>query len=208
MQIKFYYAAGANCCDRVRWALDYKRMSYELVDIDSPHDARHLHSISPYGRVPVMELDGTALTESMAMVELLEELAPSSPLNYATALARAQVREVCEAVNSSIHPAQNSSIVRYFRPDLSKDEMRPIRANWIASNLVKLQTRLWQSSEFAVGQKFTIADIFVATIFRKGVELGMQTGAFGPFETHWKFLMLQSAIRMSCPLPEARNPLA
>jgi glutathione S-transferase len=155
-----------------------------------------------------MELDGTALTESMAMVELLEEIAPSPPLNYSTPLARAQVREACEAVNSSIHPVQNSSVVRHFRPDLSKNEMRPIRANWIASNLDKLKVRLWQSSSFAVGQQFTFADIFVAAIFRKGLELGIQRGALSSFETHWSFLMSHPTIRASCPLPEARAPHA
>ena len=208
MRIKFYYVAGSNCCERVRWALDYKCISYELVDLESPHEKLHLSSISPFDRVPVMELDGAALTESMAMIEFLEEIVPSPPLTYTTPLARAHVREVCEAVNSSIHPVQNSSVVRHFRPDLSKIEMRPIRANWIASNLHKLQMRLWQSSGFAVGQQFTFADIFVAAIYRKGLELGMDRGAFRSFETHWSFLMSHPAIQASCPIPEKREPHA
>ena len=40
MHIKFYYAAGTNCCERVRWALDYKRVPYEMVDLDQPHPGR------------------------------------------------------------------------------------------------------------------------------------------------------------------------
>lgn len=206
MQIKFYYVAGANCCERVRWVLDYKRVQYELVDLDGPHHEQQLSAMSPFRRVPVMEIDGTALTESMAMIELLEEVAPSPPLNYATSLIRAQVREVCEAVNSSIHPVQNSSVVSHFRPELSKEEMRPIRADWIASNLLKLQTRLWKASGFAIGNQFTFADIFVAAIFRKGRELGIQTETLGAFEMHWEFLMSYPVIRTSCPLPEKWGP--
>lgn len=203
MKIKFYYAAGSNCCERVRWALDYKRVPYELVDLDAGVDKRHFAAISPFGRVPVMELDGVALTESMAMVELLEECAPAVPLNYAEPLARAKVREVCEAVNSSIHPVQNSSVVRYFRPDLDKDRMKPIRAHWIETNLTRLQPRLWQASQFAVGDRFTLADIFLAVIYRKGVALGMAPSACARFEEHWFYLLSQPAIRGSCPLTES-----
>jgi glutathione S-transferase len=202
MEIKFYYASGSNCCERVRWALDYKRVQYELIDLDGPFDKRHFAAISPFGRMPVMELDGVPLTESMAMVEFIEEYAPGVPLTYAEPLARAQVREVCEAVNSSIHPVQNSGVVRHFRPDLNKDQMKPIRADWIASNLAKLEPRLWLASPFAVGDRFTLADIFLAVIYRKGVALGMAPSACPQYEAHWSFLLSQPAIRDSSPLTE------
>lgn len=200
MQINFYAANGANCCERVRWALDYKRVAYHLVDVDAMHDAAHFAAISPFARVPVMELDGMPLTESMAMLELLEEFAPLPPLNYPDIIARARVREVCEAVNASIHPVQNSSVVRHFRPDLSKSEMKPLRADWIESNLDKLAPRLWRESGFAIGTAFTMADIFVAAIFRKGIDLGIGDAALPRFHQHWRFLMAHPEVRASCPL--------
>lgn len=200
MKLVFYYAAGANCCERVRWALDYKRVPFDLVNLSGAHDENHLRSISPFGRVPILEINGTALSESMAMVELLEEIYLSRPLNYTEPLARAHVREICEAVNSSIHPVQNSSVVKHFLPSLSKNEMQFMRANWIANNLEKLQTRLWQGSNFAVGEQFTLADIFIASIFRKGVTIGIQKGALELFESHWTFLMSHPEIRRCCPL--------
>jgi glutathione S-transferase len=205
MHIKFYYAAGANCCERVRWALDYKGIAYELVTLDADTPASALAAISPFGRVPVMELDGAPLTESMAMVELLEELSPPNPLNYATPFARAQVREICEAVNASIHPVQNSSVVNYFHPSWDKAQMRATRARWISTNLSKLAPRLWRSSGFAVGVQFTLADIFVAAIYRKGVALGMSAATDPGYEAHWQFLMAHPAIRQSCPLPDRRD---
>lgn len=203
MRITLYYAEGANCCERIRWALDYKKIAYALVDIDRQHDEILFRSISPFGRVPAMEVDGTPLTESMAMLELLEETTPSRPLNYTTPLLRAQVREVSEAVNSSIHPVQNSSVMRYFQPGWTKDDMRPVRANWIAKNLAKLQARLWLGSNFAVGERFTFADILVAVIFNKGIALGIDPGTLSRFEEHWAHLMRDDEIRLSCPLPRA-----
>jgi glutathione S-transferase len=92
MQIKVHYVVGANCCERVRWALDYKGVAYELISIDADTSQSALDGIGPFGRVPVMELNGAPLTASMAMVELLEELAPATPLNHSTPFARAQVR--------------------------------------------------------------------------------------------------------------------
>ncbi len=202
MQIQFFYAAGANCCERVRWALDFKRIPCQAIDVEAlPPDAPALHlfqRISPFGRVPVMLLDGAPLSESMAMVELLEELHPTPALTYTSPLARAQVREICEAVNSSIHPIQNSSVVRTFRPDLSKADMRPLRADWISHNLAKLQNRLFLHSGFAVGDAFTLADIFIALIYQKGVT--MDCTRLPAFDAHWQFLMQNAAIRTSCPI--------
>jgi glutathione S-transferase len=200
MEICFYYSAGSNCCERVRWALDYKRVQYELVDLGNPSDRRRFDEISPFGRIPVMEIGGVPLSESMAMVEFLEDYAPAIPLNYAEVVSRARVREVCEAVNSSIHPVQNSSVIKQFRPEWSKQDMKPFRAGWIGPNLEKLRPRLWRTSRFAVGDRFTLADIFVAVIYRKGVDLGMTPDAYPHFEDHWRFLLSHPDIRGSCPV--------
>jgi len=177
-QIRLYCAAHANCCDRVRWSLDYKRVSYALVDLDQPHDAAHFASISPFGRIPVIEIEGIALTESMAIVELLEELHPSPPLNASDPTTRARVREVYETVNSSIHPVQNGGVVRHFRPELSGPEVRQVRADWIASNLLKVESWLWLNTGFAIGSSFSLPDIFVAAIFQKGLSLGINPPNF------------------------------
>jgi maleylacetoacetate isomerase len=203
MHLKLYYATGANCCDRVRWALDFKRLSYELVDLDGPFDQEHFTRISPFGRVPILEVDGVSLTESQAMLEFLEEIAPSPSLNYVDYFARAQVREVCEAINSSIHPVQNSGVVKYFQPDWTKDDVKQARANWIATNLNKLQPRLWLKSRFAVGDRFTLADILVSVIFNKCLELGIDATTLPQFQEHLVYLLSHAAIRNSCPLPQA-----
>ena len=48
--LTLFYAAGANCNERVRWALDYKRVAYELIDLDQPHDAVRFAAASLAGR--------------------------------------------------------------------------------------------------------------------------------------------------------------
>jgi maleylacetoacetate isomerase len=198
MHLRLYYAPGANCSDRVRWALAYKGIPFEGVDIDTLPEDEEFRSVSPFGRVPVLIADQVPLTESMAIVEYLEEVCPEPSLLAKQALERAQVREICEAVNSSIHPVQNSGVLRTLRPDWNKEDMSPFRSTWIASNLEKLRPKLWRSSPYAVGARFTLADIFVAAIYRKAMVLGGTPGLHA-FQSHWEFLMSHPAIAASFP---------
>ena len=199
MHLKLYFARGANCSDRVRWALMYKGVSFESIDVDAIADEATFRSVNPFGRVPVLIVDQVPLTESMAIVEYLEEVHPEPSLMSPHALERARIRELCEAVNSSIHPIQNSSALRAIRPDWTKEDMRPFRSHWIESNLDKLRPLLWRSSRYAVGDHFTLADIFIAVMYRKGVALGGGSSEAQAFRTHWEFLMSQPAIAASCP---------
>jgi len=199
MHLRLYFAHGANCSDRVRWVLAYKGVPFEGIDVDANPDDAAFHSVSPFGRVPVLIAGRDTLTESMAIVEYLEEVYPEPSLMSRHPLERARIREVCEAVNSSIHPVQNSSVLRTIRPDWTKEEMRPFRSHWIVSNLEKLRPMLWRSSSYAIGNHFTLADIFVAVIYRKGAALSGQAREAQPYRSHWEFLMSQPSIAASCP---------
>ena len=118
-------------------------------------------------------------------------------MNYADPWRRAKVREVCEAINSSIHPVQNSSVVARLRPDWDKAAMRPFRRTWIAENLQALAPKLWLESAYAVGDRFTLADILLAVMARKAQTLGGEP--LPAFERHWQHLMAQPAVAGSCP---------
>lgn len=124
-----FSAPGANCGDRVLWALRYKGVAHELVDADLPDGAARLARLSPFGRVPVLVVEGQApLSESMAICEYLEEAHPTPPLLGEDRALRARVREVCEAINASIHPIQNRSVVQQFQPAWSAEQIRAFRS--------------------------------------------------------------------------------
>lgn len=200
MKLCLYSATAANCCERVRWAMDYKAIRYELIDVETLVEQGPFLAKSPFGRVPLLLIDGYAITESMAIAEFIEEIIPTPTLLGTTPIERACVREVCEAINSSIHPIQNSSVVRYFQPNMQKEAMRPLRAEWISTNLGKLRGRLWQSSSFAVGDKFTLADIFIAVMFKKALALGAALEPLADYDQHWHHLMSLPSVRDSCPI--------
>ncbi|MES3007293.1 MAG: glutathione S-transferase N-terminal domain-containing protein [Pseudomonadota bacterium] len=181
MELLFYSAHGSNSSQRVEWALKYKKIPYRL-------HADEKASAGPYGYVPSISVDGQIIAESMAILEFLEEVFPAPPLLPRDSLERALVREVCEYVNSTIHPAQNRTVMKFLRPELADVEKKTLRAIWIFNCLQKLKSRLFQDSDYAVGNEFSLADIFVAIIYKKGLAHGAERD--DTYEKHWAKLTL------------------
>jgi maleylacetoacetate isomerase len=105
---------------RVRLALAYKRVAHESVAVNllageqrgEAHAAR-----SPTGYVPCLEIDGVRFIESVAILELLDELFPEAPLYPEDPYARARVRAMVEVVASGIQPLQNLAVLERVSPD-------------------------------------------------------------------------------------------
>lgn len=155
---------------RVRWALLVKRVDFEIVSVDlgageqlaPEHLARN-----PLGRVPALVIDGHCLAESVAIIEYLEERAPSPPLLPKHPLARARTRQLVEYVNSGIQPFQCPVCVNRAR------ETPEARAEWSKHfnerGLLAFERMLEQISNeglggrFCVGDDLTAADILLCT---------------------------------------------
>ena len=95
---------------RVRIALGLKGLSFDVVPVHLVHNEQlaepHL-ARNPMGQVPAVELDGHMLTQSVAILEYLEETQPSPPLLPAEPVQRARVRQA-EVINSGIQPASHT----------------------------------------------------------------------------------------------------
>lgn len=172
MDIVLYYSPTSNCSLRVKWVFDYKGINYKRVDVSEAGPDHVFFNLSPYGYVPIVTVDDAVLSESMAIAEFAEEAFGEPALFPGNALDRARIREVCEFVNSTIHPAQNSSILRFLNPELSDAERVKLRINWINNCLDRLRPRLWVDSQFAVNTDFSLADIFLHEMCAKVVSLG------------------------------------
>lgn len=112
---------------------------------------------------------------------------------------RAKVREICEIVNATIRPIQNSKVAGFFIPGITKTEIRPYRARWIGENLKRLEPLLFRGSQFAYGKTFSAADVFVAPIFRKGLDLGLKSNDFPAYLNHLKHCYSVEEVRKACP---------
>lgn len=122
------------------------------------HLARH-----PLGLVPVLEDGATTLTQSLAILEYLEETHPSPPLLPAKPAERAWVRAVALAVACEIHPLNNLRVLQYLERELGIGEAARDRwyAHWVAEGLGAIETMLAARpgpGPFCLGATPTIAD--------------------------------------------------
>jgi glutathione S-transferase len=156
----------------VECALNYKGISYNRVEVTSQELKTSYLAINPFGYVPSLSVDGVVLSESMAIVEYVEEVFTGFSLLGNEPQIRADVRRVCEFVNSTIHSPQNRTVLGFLRPDLEEASKRAMRGEWITRSLDKLRPSICLDSSFAIGHQFTLADIFIASIYKKALQHG------------------------------------
>jgi maleylpyruvate isomerase len=111
---------------RVRIALNLKKLPYTSVLKNlraGEHRLSDFLSINVQGFVPALGLnDGAVLTQSVAIIEYLDEIYPEPPLLPAEPLARARVRALTQAITSDLHPLNNLRVLRYLEEKLTLDK--------------------------------------------------------------------------------------
>lgn len=104
----------SSCSFRVRIALGYKKLAYESVCVnivDGDQKKPDYLAQNPIGHVPTLTIDGVRYVESVAIMELLEELYPDPPLLPKSPHDRARVRGLVETINAGIQPLQNLTVL-------------------------------------------------------------------------------------------------
>jgi maleylacetoacetate isomerase len=156
---------------RVRLALAAKGLAYKSVAVNllqgAQRDESHV-ARSPMGVVPCLEVDGRAFVESVAILELLEELHPDPPLLPRDPFARARVRALVEVVNSGTQPLQNLHTLERLSPDpeVRKPWIRHFIARGLGAFEAMMATNARESftganAKFAYGDTLTLADCYL-----------------------------------------------
>lgn len=164
MLLYTYYRSSA--AFRVRIALNFKRLSYDKLPIHLSKDGGRQHSpdylaINPHARVPAFRVDdGEILTQSMAIMEYLEETVPNPPLLPSDPVGRAKVRALAQMVVADIHPLNNLMVMNYLRDVLSldSDARNAWYAHWIRKGFASLEEMI-EGPEFCYGGRPSFADV-------------------------------------------------
>jgi maleylpyruvate isomerase len=145
---------------RVRIALAYKKLAFEHAIVNILEDEQktpEYRALNPIGHVPTLSIDGVPYVESIAIMELLEELHPEPPLLPRDPYARARVRALAQTVNSGIQPLQNLIVLDRVG---GKDQEK--RGDWMkffmTRGLTAFEALASESGPFAAGSAFTMAD--------------------------------------------------
>ena len=221
MKLYNYFRSGTSF--RVRIALHLKGLPYEYVPV---HLAKGEHrqpgygAVSPDGLVPVLDLEGepanALLSQSMAIIEYLDEIHPTPPLLPADPLGRAKVRALAQTVACEIHPVNNLRILKYLGGPLGLSEAQRTEwyNHWVMEGLRIYERRLQDlnkeraaaglpPSVYSYGDTPTLADCCLVPQVVNGQRFGLKYEGLpltlGVFDACMKLEAFQRAHPQNCP---------
>ena len=173
MSLKLYTYFRSSAAYRVRIALNLKALDVDMAPIHLLRKGgeqleQAYRSINPEGLVPALvdendEEGSQVLTQSIAIIEYLDEMYPEPPLLPSAPLDRAYVRGIALAIACDIHPLNNLRVLRYLVRDLgaSEDAKNAWYRHWCENGLAALEKRVsadGRAGKFCFGDTPTMAD--------------------------------------------------
>jgi maleylacetoacetate isomerase len=160
-----YEAPRSSAAYRARIALNFKGVDYEsrpLNLIEGEQQSVEYRELNPQGLVPMLEIDGHRLTQSLSIIVYLDQVFPDPPLVPRDPADGAHVRAMALAIACDIHPLNNLRVLRYLKNELghSQDEVDRWYAHWIGEGLAPLEAIAKAGAgRFLFGNEPTIADV-------------------------------------------------
>ncbi|QJE74698.1 maleylacetoacetate isomerase [Aerophototrophica crusticola] len=163
MRLYTYFRSSAAYRVRIGLALkglDAEAVPVHLVRDGGQHKKPDYLGRNPQGFVPALEVGGQVITQSLAILEYLEEAHPQPPLLPKDPLARARVRSFALAIACDIHPLNNLRVLKHLRGGLGQDEdgvNRWVR-RWIEEGFTALERMVEPGAPFCFGDAPGLAE--------------------------------------------------
>lgn len=164
-----YFRSSASF--RVRIALELKGLAYQKSQVHLVRDGGEHYSpayrrLNPAGLVPVLSDGAVSISQSLAIVEYLEETRPEPALLPEAPVERAWVRSVALSIACDVHPLNNLRVLKYLEHELAVPESarKGWYAHWVEDGLATVEAMLKEraaASGFALGDAPTLADICI-----------------------------------------------
>ena len=167
--LKLYGYYRSSAAYRVRIALNYKKLDYDSISVHLVKEGGQQHQedylqLNPQALVPsLITEDGQTLTQSLAIIEYLEESYPQPALLPSNKLERARVRALAQAIACETHPLNNLRVLQYLENTLGHDKAEKVQwyAHWIHTTFAALEKQLQhaQTGLCCHGDSISIADL-------------------------------------------------
>jgi len=181
--MKLYSYWRSSAAYRVRIALNYKQIEYQQITPNlgrGEHQSVDYLATNPQGLVPALAHEGEIITQSLAIIEYLDQVRPMPPLWPAAPLARARVNAMAQVIACDIHPLNNLRVLKYLRAEMGQDDaaVSAWYSRWVQAGFRALES--WAKSYSADGRHLlgncvSVADVcLVPQMYnarRFGVEL-------------------------------------
>ena len=161
--LKIYDYIRSSAAYRVRIALNLKGLRYEQVSInllEGEQRSAEYEAINPQRLVPALESEAGILTQSLAIIEYLDERYTDRPLLSDDAWQRARQRALSQVIACDIHPLNNFRVLNYLRGPLGQTEeaVHQWMANWISAGFSTLEQSA-SGTRFLGGDQPMLPDI-------------------------------------------------
>lgn len=152
---------------RVRLAMNVKGLDFEYKPINllkGEQRSPEYLKINPLGGVPTLIHNGKLIPESFAIMEYLDEVFPEPALFPKDAYLKARIRQVCEVINSFMHPMGNLKTLQYMEKHhgYAQEQKEEWFKHWATQGLQTLETTLKEfAGTYSFGDQVTMADLFL-----------------------------------------------
>uniref|UniRef100_A0A1E1XB25 maleylacetoacetate isomerase n=1 Tax=Amblyomma aureolatum TaxID=187763 RepID=A0A1E1XB25_9ACAR len=198
----------SSCAWRVRIVLEAKKIPYEyrtvdLKPVNGEQQTDKFKALNPMGQVPVLLVDGKSISQSVAIMEYLEEKYPEHRLLPADPYLRAKCREVVELLVSGIQPLQSIGLI----PLLGKAEWKKWADRNITRGFTALETILAETAgKYCFGDEVTFADACLVPQVCNAYRFGVDVTPFPKIRKIYEALQQHPLVKKADPSCQPDTP--